>query len=426
MISRFVMFIAATLLFVDASAQTAKTTDHQANDSNYVEQKDIRDFAKKLFATHHGPTLPSLQPDSTIEINPLTHPVLEQDSTKIKSGKLLFAAIPAIGITIQTGVTAILATNISFYTGKMSNTNISSIALNPAVSLDHNQFLLPAVFNIWSPRNKLNFVGDWRYYIYPTYTYGLGGNSKTSNADLIDYNYGRIYQQVSKNITSHLYAGAGYNLDYHWGIKEEGNESYFQDYNNNAKRTVSSGLSVDMIYDGRKNINNPENAFYGGVTYRSNFTFLGSDQNWQSLYIEFKKYINLPGNSHNVLAFWNLNWFAFGGKPPYFDLPSTGWDSYSNTGRGYIQGRLRGPGMIYLETEYRYRITKNGLLGGVVFANAESVSDFGNNKFQTVLPGYGFGIRIKANKKSNVNLAIDYGLAIDGSGGFAFNVSEVF
>ena len=47
-------------------------------------------------------------------------------------------------------------------------------------------------------------------------------------------------------------------------------------------------------------------------------------------------------------------------------------------------------------------------------------------KFQNVLPGYGFGIRIKANKRSNVNLAIDYGFGLGGSQGLAFNVSEIF
>jgi hypothetical protein len=55
-------------------------------------------------------------------------------------------------------------------------------------------------------------------------------------------------------------------------------------------------------------------------------------------------------------------------------LPSTGWDDQFNTGRGYIQGRFRGKNMVKLEGEYRYRITRNGLIGGVVFANVENFS----------------------------------------------------
>ena len=66
----------------------------------------------------------------------------------------------------------------------------------------------------------------------------------------------------------------------------------------------------------------------------------------------------------------------FKGNPPYLDLPSTGWDSYNNTGRGYVQGRYRGKDLMYLESEYRFGITRNGLFGGVVFANAETVSNY--------------------------------------------------
>ena len=153
---------------------------------------------------------------------------------------------------------------------------------------------------------------------------------------------------------------------------------------------------------------------------------MGSDQNWQSLYLDFRKYIKLSPHSDNVLAFWNLDWFTFGGNAPYFDLPSTGWDVYSNTGRGYIQSRLRGPGMLYFETEYRFKLTKNGLFGGVIFANAESVSEIATKRFETVLPGEGLGLRIKLNKISGANLSIDYGFGTSGSQGFFFNISEVF
>ena len=115
-----------------------------------------------------------------------------------------------------------------------------------------------------------------------------------------------------------------------------------------------------------------------------------------------------------------------GGKPPYLDLPSTGWDSFNNTGRGFIQGRYRGNIMLYLESEYRFRISKNGLIGGVIFSNAESFSGAPSRKLQSVQPGVGGGIRIKLNKKSNTNIAIDYGVGTQGSKGLFVNIGEVF
>ena len=90
--------------------------------------------------------------------------------------------------------------------------------------------------------------------------------------------------------------------------------------------------------------------------------------------IDLRKYFNFPYGSRNILALWNYDWLVLSGKPPYLDLPSTNWDTYSSTGRGYIQGRFRGDEMVDFESEYRFPITANGFLGAVVFANAEFLS----------------------------------------------------
>jgi outer membrane protein assembly factor BamA len=162
------------------------------------------------------------------------------------------------------------------------------------------------------------------------------------------------------------------------------------------------------------------------LVYRNNATFLGSDQNWQSITLDYRKYIPFPMDSKNILAFWSFNIFTIKGKQPYLDLPSTASDTYNNTGRGYIQGRFRGDKFVFAESEYRFGITENGLIGGVVFANMESVSTMQGKPLQSILPGYGAGIRIKLSKHSNTNIAIDYGIGQGGSKGIFMNLGEVF
>ena len=436
-VMRQVIFLSIFLMLVSYNviAQQNKTDNYLIEDSvlfvkrdqeKIIPQIDLKDAFKKLFALRTR-LFPKLSHDSGIVVHPLVHPVLHEDSVVRNPDRVLFAPFPAIGYTLQTGITAIVAMNLSFYSSKNDGTNLSSIALNPAASLNYSQYLVPLIFNVWSKENKFNFTGDFRYYKYPTYTYGLGGHTSLSDADLVNYSYIRIYQTTLKQIvSSKFYAGIGYNLDYHFDIKDEGAGKDFEAYNGNTTKTISSGLSLNLQYDSRKNINYPEDATYANASYRYNSTLLGSNQNWESLYLEFKKFFKLSKTSHNVLAFWSLNWFTFGGKPPYFDLPSTGWDSYSNSGRGYIQGRLRGPSMLYLESEYRFGITRNGLIGGVVFVNAQSVSEWQSKKFETVLPGAGLGLRIKINKFSGANLAIDYGFGTQGSRGLFFNICEIF
>jgi hypothetical protein len=82
--------------------------------------------------------------------------------------------------------------------------------------------------------------------------------------------------------------------------------------------------------------------------------------------------------------------------------------------------------MSYLESEYRFAISKNGLFSGVVFVNAEKFSDELSSTYKEVLPGYGLGLRIKLNKFAKTNICIDYGFGNNSSQGFFVNLGEVF
>jgi hypothetical protein len=142
--------------------------------------------------------------------------------------------------------------------------------------------------------------------------------------------------------------------------------------------------------------------------------------------VDFRKYVKLTDDSRNVLAFWSYNVFTLNGKQPYLDLPATSWDTYANQGRGYAQSRFRGRNLVSLEAEYRFQISNNGLFGGVVFANGQAVTEMESNQFETVNPAYGAGLRLKMNKSSRTNIAIDYAIGKNGSGGFFVNLGEVF
>jgi len=336
--------------------------------------------------------------------------------------------VPALGYTLTTGWAGILAGNVGFYTSDPKSTNLSSVTSSIVYS-QYNQLTVPLLMNIWSRNNSFNYVIDWRFYKYPQNTYGLGGHSSLDNADLIDYSQIRLHQSVLKKIITNFYSGIGYFLDYQWNIKESGQEnsavSDARQYGLSS-RSVASGLVASLLYDNRTNSINPDGGLYTNVLYRPNFKFLGSDGNWQSLTVDIRKYFKFPAGSNNILAIWNYDWLTINGKPPYLCLPSTGWDAYNNTGRGYIQGRFRGKNMLYLESEYRFSISANGLLGGVAFANAQSFSEYPSNQYSDIWPGAGVGIRIKINKYSKANIAIDYGFGADGSHGLFVNVGEVF
>jgi hypothetical protein len=351
-----------------------------------------------------------------------------EDTSAKKVGKLYLSIVPAVGYTLSTGWAGILASNVGFYTADPKTTNISSLTSSIVYS-QYNQTTIPLQANIWSKNNRYNYVSDLRYYKYPQDTYGLGGHSTLANADLIDYNHVRLHQSVLKNLFPNIYGGLGYFLDYHYNIKEyglpDGDSTDAQRYGL-TQTSMSSGPVLNFLYDNRANSINPSGGFYANLLYRANLTMLGSNSNWQSLLLDMRKYIKFPWGTNNIFAIWSYDWLTLSGKPPYLDLPSTGWDAYNNTGRGYIQGRFRGKNMLYLETEYRFGITRDGLLGGVIFANAQSFSEYPSNDFDIIWPGWGLGLRIKVNKISGANIAIDYGFGADGSHGLFVNIGEVF
>jgi outer membrane protein assembly factor BamA len=357
------------------------------------------------------------------------HTATRVDTVHQKVGKLHISALPVAGYTLQTGFAGVLSSNFAFYTSEHSQANLSSVLTSITYS-QYKQIILPVQANIWTAGNKYNIQTDWRYLKYPSLTYGLGGNTNADSGYNIDYGYLRLHQAILRSVTRDLYLGLGYDFDYFWNIREvnppAAKPTDFESYGLN-KTEQAAGISLHVLFDDRRNPINPVKGNYANITYRPNFTFLGSDQNWQSLVLDLRKFVPLPGEKRNVLAFWSYNWFTVGGgNPPYLLLPSTGWDPYSNSARGYIQGRYRGRNMLYFESEYRFGITANGLLGGVVFANAQSFSERATGRFTYVDPGYGLGLRVSLNKFSRTNLAVDYGWGVHGSGGFFVNLGEVF
>ena len=337
---KFLSIIFSLLIYDFTIAQSDTIIVHADSLSN---QTDIIDVYRKIFKRPVKPQGP------------------------LKSRKVAYSGLPGAGYTLQTKFAIAFAMNAAFFTGDKKTTNLSVINITP-VYTQNKQFIFQIQSNVWAKQNTYDFPGDFRYYKYPQSSYGLGGHTSLSVTNPMDYSYVSVRQAALKLFTNDFFAGVGYAFDYHFNITEKGNsngtESDYHKYGDGVS-SLSSGITFHFLHDNRRNPINPKSGFYSNFIYRANITYLGSNDNWQSLIIDVRKYFKIQRK--NTLAFWSYNWFTFGGKVPYLDLPGTGWDTYSNTGRGYIQSRLRGKNFVFLEAEYRFGILKNGLFGGVVF-----------------------------------------------------------
>lgn len=309
------------------------------------------------------------------------------------------------------------------------STRFSQLSISGNISTT-GQIQAQARGDIFSHGGNYLLKLDVRYLDTKRSTWGLGPISSSQIEYPMDFRLARLYGTMYRRANGPVFIGIGYHYDEFYDIVdapvEEGETTPFLSYHGAAlSRTVATGLSLNVLGDTRDNLANPSSGYYLSSNFRDYMRSLGSDENWQEMWIEMRVYPHLPSGSRNVLAFWLYGWMTFG-KAPYLNLPSNGWDMYGRASRGYLQGRIRGANQVYLESEYRWALTRDGLWGAVAFLNGACTTDPNTGIFGRPDWAAGTGLRIKFNKTSNTNLAIDYGWGTHNSSGFFLGMSEVF
>jgi outer membrane protein assembly factor BamA len=369
-------------------------------------------------------------------------------------GSLLL--LPVIGSNPATGFMLGVGGQYAF---KMPQSTQYSLIMGSIQYTTKNQFIFMLKNNIYTKFNKLFFSGDWRFLIFSQSTYGLGTNAPEggiidyqtslagfettydSLAQPMKFNFVRFYQSIGFKIADGTYLGLGYRFDSYSKIDDQklklepadtmitSHYYYNKAYGFDTKKYSVSALNANFIIDKRDNMIRAFKGYYLSLNYRGGFKFMGSDRNSNLFQMEWRSFHGLSKRDpSHLLAFWVLGDFCEEGSLPYMVLPATAYDQRGRSARGYAQGRFRGNAMLYGETEYRFPISPcGGVLGGVVFVNATTANNpaLSLKLFESVKAGYGFGLRVKADKYSRTNFAIDLGFGHQ-SFGFYLAASETF
>ena len=341
--------------------------------------------------------------------------------------KINFSLIPLAASNGGSGKVVVSSVNAAFYLGDPATTNLSNVYFIPYTNFSSRAgFIIRPT--LWLSENTWNFIGELRIATNQLNTYGLGTNSSNEIESVVSFNHARTYLTANRLILGNFYSGIGYNLDHFYDIAEtdtkDGSSSFSSYTTGTGESITSSGITFNLLRDSRKNSINPAKGFYTGLSYKICSPTLGSTSSWTSLYYDMRKYFSMNSEGHHILALWAIYWGTYG-EVPYFNLPGTALDLYGRTGRGYLYGRYRGKQMLYAECEYRFDISSNGFWGGVVFANAQSYTEPVTNNFQYVRPAAGLGLRVKFNKKSDMNMTFDVAFGKD-SFNWYINLGEFF
>ncbi len=343
---------------------------------------------------------------------------------------------PSIGSKPSTGISAGFSGNMAFFHGDPHDTHISSISGGLKVS-QKGQALSGFKLAMFTSNDRWFVQGDNRLSWTSQNTYGVGPETVPADAENMKYDFFRLYETAYKRVAPGFLVGVGVNVNDHAAIRPGTNVSaqawensdylaYTRAHGFDENRQVSSGTSLGLLYDTRDNGINASRGVYANTVYRTFFDgFLGGNATWQELNVDLRTYRALTSAAQHKLAFWFQANLVTGGTAPYLDLPETGGDGRS--ARGYSEGRFRGERLLYGEVEYRGSFVRNGLVGGVVFANATTVdnTDLHQKLFHSVAPAAGAGLRVLLNKRSRTNLCTDYAWG-RGSRGFYLTIQEAF
>jgi hypothetical protein len=358
-----------------------------------------------------------------------------------------FLIIPVIGSQPATGFSYGFVTQYTFK-GKKVDDKYSSINLG-ATYTEKKQLLINVKNSVMLKNNKIFLSGDWRFYIFSQANYGLGSDiiprpSVDQDFDLntlkepMDYNYLKFHQTASWEVKDNYYVGAGVHLDWYTTITDNTLDiangqlthhyNYSQKYDFNENEYFVNGLSLNLLYDSRDNQINTNHGMFANINYRFNPALTKSQHASNVLFMEYRYFMPLSKyNKQHVFSVWATGQFVTSGTVPYLNLPSIGWDQRSRSGKGYVQGLLRGQKLVNFETEYRFPISCNNLISGTVFANLTSASDKDRDikLFQYFQPAVGVGLRILIDKATRTNLVMNYAWGRH-SKAFYLNAGETF
>jgi hypothetical protein len=370
------------------------------------------------------------------------------------AGSLLL--LPIIGSNPATGFMLGVGGQYAF---KVPGSTLYSLFMGSVQFTTKSQALFLLKNNIYTKDNRFFLTGDWRFQIYSQDTYGLGTNapeggivdyqynllglqtSDDSLAQPMKFDFARIHQIVTCQVSNRFYVGVGYNYDSYFKIVDEklrlnpgdtlltSHYTYNTHYGFSTEKYFSSALAVNLILDTRDNMINAYKGIYANLSWYTGLKILGNQSNSNLIQFEWRSFHGISvRNPKHLIAFWLMGSFSPAGDFPYMILPATAYDQRGRSARGYTQGRFRGNNLVYGEAEYRFPLSQpGGILGGVLFVNATTADNPAQDLklFGSIKPGYGLGLRILADKKSRTNLSIDYGFGIRSSG-FYLAASETF
>lgn len=338
------------------------------------------------------------------------------DTAKIKRPIGVFP-VPAFGYAPETRwyVGAVALFDLRFLQ-KDSLSRVSSAKAEVNYT-QNKQFIAEIQWNAFAKSGQWYYEGVLGYRKFPELYWGVGAATEDSVKEL--YSASRIEADIRalRLVGENTFVGLRYRLQNMFGVapKQGGlleNSSIY-----GATGGISSGIGPAFLYDSRKNALNAQQGLFISASAMHFGKSLGSNFSFNRFEADARTYVKVKKTILAFQAYTVLN----EGAPPFRLMGLMGSDRDM---RGYYQGRYRNQNYLAMQAEWRVPV-KWGL-GFAVFGGAGEVFEWGKPYTMQVFKyTAGGGLRVRVDKKSNVNMRFDYAVGYKTSG-FYVAFAEAF
>jgi outer membrane protein assembly factor BamA len=328
------------------------------------------------------------------------------------------AILPIISFTPETSL--ILGVGGFYFIQPSDSVTRLSFANAGALASLNRQWQVSLAVNYFTQAEKWYVQSTLSYNDFPLFFYGIGPTIDIDNREMVSSNNFRFQALLYRQLARKFFAGAGYRY---------GNVHRLDFGQNGILEALAptglmgnyySGIQACLLVDSRDNQLTSAQGWYINATYFYHHRYLGSEYDFGNTQVDVRHYLKVIERRGDVLAF-QLHGSFNHGNVPFTELALVGGD---NLMRGYYLGKYRDMNYVAAQAEYRYPL--NDWIGLAAFAGIGTLAPTVRALSESiVLPSYGGGLRIKINKKENINLRIDYGRGRD-TGNFYFAISEAF
>lgn len=346
---------------------------------------------------------------------------------KLEEGRLLVTPLAGPAYTPELELLIAASVMTSFKT-KLNDPTIqrSTFPVSFGVSTTGAIVFSGILTSFWA-EDKIRINGDFWFKDMPDHYWGVGyeqarNTEKGDSTTLYQRLWWQFNPMVLYQFEKHHFVGL--NIDYNYTKATDPAPQVREDpfYQQFGEENFNGGLGLVYQFDNR---DIPVNAWRGMFLFGS-YTFyakgLGSDNEYQVLDLDFRKYINLFQRVGSTLAIQVRNRIGMG-DVPYGEMSQLGTPFDL---RGYTWGRYRHQDMLFGIAEYRHQFDKSdGSLskhGAVVWTGLGAIG-MDMSEYTNWLPNLGLGYRLEVQPR--MNLRVDFGFGRD-SFGFYFNFTEAF